>query len=205
MLKNSLRQKGISLRQLSRQIKIDVSTLSRIFNDKQKPNINHLEKLAEALELPLDKLLIATGYNLTTYSQTLSKIANQGKIEDEDIFEICAHMEGEQIIGHIEKELDKYSEYMRKPEGKAMILDNFEDKLNSIGQIGPIIDALRKLYDKFMQPDLTMTTFILIGSGLLYFIISPDIIPDFLFPLGFIDDVIAINIITNQIAKIDKG
>lgn len=98
ILKESLKTKGVSLRQLSKEVDIDVSTLSRVFNNKQKPNINHLEKLSKALELSLDELLIATGYNLNTQSKLLNKWVIQGKIEDKNIFEVCVDSEEEVAI-----------------------------------------------------------------------------------------------------------
>lgn len=205
-LKEVMYQKGLSLRKLSKQVDIDVSTLSRMINNKQKPNMNHLEKLSEALDMPFDELLVDMGYdfklNKRVSSNSLDRLIAEGKVGNEDIFNICTHLEDEKVVNDIEKELDKYSQYMYMPEGKEMIMNGFESKLKSVGQIGPVIELIKSLYQEFCQLDITLAMAILIGSGLLYFIISPDVIPDFLFPLGFIDDVIAIKMIKRKIDQI---
>ena len=36
-----------------------------------------------------------------------------------------------------------------------------------------------------------------IGSALIYFIISVDIIPDYIFPIGYLDDAIAVKLVLN--------
>ncbi|MGL6174583.1 MAG: helix-turn-helix domain-containing protein [Cellulosilyticaceae bacterium] len=201
LIRQVVKQKNLSLRQLGKEIGMDVSTLSRIVNNKQQPNIKHLEKISSALHIPLEELLRAAGHPVNPITQVGHKIPDKGSLEDQDIFEICSQLEGEEFTTHIERELDKYGQYMSVPEGKAMVMEQFESKLDSVGQIGPIVDLLKELYQLFCQADLARTLLILIGSGLLYFIIAPDIIPDFVFPLGFIDDTIAIKIITNKIAK----
>ena len=68
LLKHVLKQKEISLRQLGRDIGIDASTLSRILNNKQRPNITQLEKMAIGLGLSLEELLIAAGYRLSGHA-----------------------------------------------------------------------------------------------------------------------------------------
>lgn len=201
LIRQAVKQKDLSLRQLGKEIGMDVSTLSRIINNKQQPNIKHLEKISRALHIPLEELLIAAGHPINPVVQVGHKIPDKGNLEDQDIFEICSQLEGAEFTTHIERELDKYGQYMSVPEGKAMVMEQFESKLDSVGQIGPIVDLLKELYQLFCQAELAKTLLILIGSGLLYFIIAPDIIPDFVFPLGFIDDTIAIKIIANKIAK----
>lgn len=203
LIKQAIYEKNLSLRQLGKEIGLDVSTLSRIVNNKQQPNIKHLEKISRALELPLEELLAASGYTIGHFSHSMQKVCEKIPVEDEDIFEICSQFEGQELASNIERELDKYGQYVSVPEGRAMVREQFRNKIDSVGQIGPIVDRLKELYGWFCKPDLTMTMLILIGSGLLYFIIAPDVIPDFLFPLGFIDDTIAIKIVTDKVANMN--
>ncbi|MGL5677246.1 MAG: helix-turn-helix domain-containing protein [Cellulosilyticaceae bacterium] len=204
-LKEKVKAKGISLRQLSKEVGIDVSTLSRFINNKQKPNIKHLKKLSKALEVPFQELLIEMGYEMpfesNKHTTHLNKFVTESSVDNQDIFNICTSLENEDVRIDIERELDKYGQYIQLPEGKEMVINNFENKLSSVGQIGPMIDLLKKLYNQFSQVDIPLTAMILIGSALIYFIVSPDVIPDFLFPLGFIDDVIAIQMISSKIER----
>ena len=58
------------------------------------------------------------------------------------------------------------------------------------------------MYKLFSSDNITTKELIILGSGLLYFIISTDIIPDFIFPIGFLDDVIAIKIVLNKFSRL---
>lgn len=200
-IKEKLKQKGLSLREFSKDVQIDVATLSRIINNKQRANIKHLDKLSTSLDIPLEELLESVGYALKVHSKTNHTVFEQNTLEEDDIFELCNHFQGEVFKESVEKELDKYNQYMCIDEGKATILNQFEHKINSVGQIGPIMNLLKKLYEVFCEPNLTVTLGMLIGGGLLYFIITPDLIPDFLFPLGFIDDTIAIQLVIDKLSK----
>lgn len=198
-LKQALYEEHLSLRKLSDKIKIDVATLSRIFNKKQRPHIDHLEKLAIGLNLPLEALLADMGYIQEKEQHikggALGKLIHENEMNNKAIFEACTSLEDEKIIKDIEKQLAKYEQYMNIAEGEKMIKEQFKTKVEAVGQIGPIIDLLREFYEQLCKKDISTAMFVLIGSGLLYFIISPDVIPDFLFPLGFVDDVIALKII----------
>ncbi len=38
------------------------------------------------------------------------------------------------------------------------------------------------------------------GGALLYFIVSVDVIPDYIFPIGYIDDAAAVQFVFNQLS-----
>ncbi|MFR5403543.1 MAG: DUF1232 domain-containing protein [Clostridium sp.] len=58
------------------------------------------------------------------------------------------------------------------------------------------------MYADFCTDGLTIK-YLLIGSMLLYFVISTDVIPDFVFPIGFMDDLV-VNIVTKLFKMISK-
>lgn len=60
-LKEQLKEKHISMRELSKQTNINVSTISRIINHKRKPTNQHLVEISKALDVPFDELLQRTG------------------------------------------------------------------------------------------------------------------------------------------------
>nr|WP_275949849.1 DUF1232 domain-containing protein [Oceanobacillus jordanicus] len=39
------------------------------------------------------------------------------------------------------------------------------------------------------------------GGALLYFVLTLDLIPDYLFPIGYIDDAIAVQLTVSMLAK----
>lgn len=62
-LKKARIEKGLTLRQLEEKSKVPRDTISKIENDKRRANPLTLNKLANALEIPLDTLMpLSTGY-----------------------------------------------------------------------------------------------------------------------------------------------
>lgn len=39
------------------------------------------------------------------------------------------------------------------------------------------------------------------GSALIYFILSVDVIPDYIFPIGYLDDAVAVQLVLNALMK----
>lgn len=199
LLKERQQKKKLSLRKISNLAGIDVSTLSRIFNQKQKPQIKHLEKLAEVLDVSLAQILTVAGYDLEGEEVRKSEDVLNLHPVGTDWFAVCKTMEAGRMTTQIEQELEGYSQYMKVDEGMAMIENNLDTKLKSISQIGPVIDRVKQLYDYIKKPELPIAMYLMVGSALLYFIIASDVIPDFIFPLGFVDDTIAISLIWEKI------
>lgn len=44
-------EKGISQRELARKINMDESTISRLLSGERKPNVTHIQKLSDALNI----------------------------------------------------------------------------------------------------------------------------------------------------------
>jgi uncharacterized membrane protein YkvA (DUF1232 family) len=56
------------------------------------------------------------------------------------------------------------------------------------------------MYTKYLSKKGTTRELALIGSALIYFILPVDVIPDYIFPIGYIDDTIAVQIVTNLLS-----
>ncbi len=163
--------------------------------------------MSKALGIPLENLLIASGYDLNNVKEKKQfKYSYNNKIDDiEDIFNFSNFLEDNYINEQIEGELDKYEQYVLTPEGSSMVHNNFSEKIKNVGETGAFVDKLKEMYRLFCSDNITTKELIILGSGLLYFIISTDIIPDFIFPIGFLDDVIAIKIVLNKFSQLSAG
>ena len=100
-------------------------------------------------------------------------------------------------IASLEQELSNYEQYVQTEEGKENILKGFGEKIKKLASIGPFISQLKEMYEKFRLNKGTPRELAIVGSALIYFIVSVDIIPDYIFPVGFIDDAMAIQIVAN--------
>ncbi|MGE7674282.1 DUF1232 domain-containing protein [Lysinibacillus sp. NPDC094403] len=203
LLRRLLKERSLSMRKFSEQTGIDTATISRIINDKRKATPQHLEKFADCLEVPLINLFEAAGYPIEQRqeeSETDSDIhtsvdAIQAFLKSSNVYD------DEFSVANVEQKLESYGLYAQTEEGKNSILEDFDEKIKSVGSIGPFICKLKELYEKFASEKGTLFELTLIGSTLLYFIIPVDVIPDYLFPIGYLDDAIAVQLTTKSLLK----
>lgn len=204
MLKELLKEHSISMHRLSKLTGIDTATISRIINGKQPANIKHLQKFAQCLDVPIYKLLIASGYITDNWKQ--QNILDTHIIVDliQKMLNSSNLLSQQYDLGKIEQELDKYEQYAQTEEGKEIIHTNFKEKINNVNGNGLFIEQLKQMYEQFYDGNISTKKRIILGSGLLYFILSTDIIPDYVFPIGYLDDVLAIKLVLDRLSKIKE-
>lgn len=197
LLRNLLKEQSLSMRKLSELTDIDTATISRIINDKRKATLDHLEKFAAILEIPLANLLQAAGYPVDNkktvnpaYDETIQQLVDTSELLSTTI-----------SIEQVEYQLASYETYVQTTEGRTKILNEFEKKLKSVGGVGPFVDQMKELFRHFKTQDVAKRDMAIIGSALLYFIVPLDIIPDYLFAVGYLDDAIAVQIASSVITK----
>lgn len=200
LLRELLKERSLSMRKFSELTGIDTATISRIINDKRKATPQHLEKFATCLGVPLINLFEAAGYPIEQRQDKSHDIhtsvdAIQAFLETSNVYDKQFSM------ADVEEKLENYGLYAQTEEGKNTILEDFDKKIQNVGSIGPFISKLKELYEKFTLGNGTLFELTLIGSTLLYFIIPVDVIPDYLFPIGYLDDAIAVQLTTNALLK----
>ena len=198
-IKETMKIKNINNNQLSQLAGLDKSTISKLLNNKQKININYLEKFSIALDIPLQELMELEGYSFQN-KEIQEKIEFNPTFDNlNDMMKFTSFIDCEGLEPSIEKELNKYEKYLETDEAKNLIEEKFTKKIESIGFSGVLIDKLNELYEIYLFNKCEVKEWILIGSVLLYFIIPTDIIPDFIFPIGFLDDMIAIKLVMDKL------
>ncbi|WP_039656111.1 DUF1232 domain-containing protein [Clostridium tyrobutyricum] len=187
-LKVFLKDNSMSMRKLSKLTSIDTATISRIINGKQSANINHIEKFSKYLNIPMEILLRSAGYDIGTNEESTSQI-----------LKTINSLNYKCDIKKIKEELNKYEQYTLTDEGKNIIRKNFNKKIASINGSGFFVEKLKNMYNEFLRDDISEEIRTIIGSGLLYFILSTDIIPDYVFPIGYIDDITALKLVEKRV------
>ncbi|ARF13141.1 MULTISPECIES: DUF1232 domain-containing protein [Sporosarcina] len=197
LLRTVLDERSLSMRKLSELTDIDTSTISRIINDKRKATLDHLEKFAIILEIPLAKLLQAAGYPVdhkhtirSGYDETIQHLVNTSELLSADI-----------SIEKVKLQLTSYEAYVQTTEGRKRILYDFDKKLKLAGGVGPFVDQIKELFTRFTMQDVAKRDLTVIGSALLYFIVPVDVIPDYIFAVGYLDDAIAVQIASSVLTK----
>lgn len=203
LIKELLEQRSWSMGRLSDMTKIDKATISRIVNGKRKANLQHLQKFAEAFEVSMHDLMKSAGYEVdATIDQKEAEVWSS--LESVQNFLDDSELAHKKISRQdIEEELEKYRRVAGTEEGEILIRDGFEVKLQKIGSAGPYIDQLKEMFLKFRLKKAPAAELGLIGSALIYFILPIDLIPDYIFAVGYLDDAIAVQFVMNMLPMKD--
>lgn len=84
-----------------------------------------------------------------------------------------------------------------------MFLTALKKKLKKVEGVGPFISQLKGFFERFRSRKGTAVT--ILGGVLIYFIIPADVIPDYTFPIGYIDDAIAVKLTLNVLSAKDES
>ncbi|EXG83750.1 hypothetical protein K413DRAFT_0449 [Clostridium sp. ASBs410] len=188
-------KQSLSLRKLSALSGISASSISRIISGKQAANMHHLQQFSKYLDVPIEQLLRAVGVkvgsNISPNSEFIIKII-------QDILQSYS-IELDDVIVDMQKELKKYEQYAKTEAGKELIHSGFNSKIKELNGEGIIIEQLKRLYELFCSADIDPCIHPIIGSALLYLILTPDVIPDYVFPIGYLDDAIAVSLTVSRL------
>ncbi len=190
----------MSMGKFSELCQIDKATISKIMNGKRKANLNHLQRFADCLGVPLSELMQANGYKIEKkVEQPPSE--KQTFIEMDNLLESANSFGKGLSIEEVKQELAKYELFSQTNEGRETILRSFKEKIKKVDSIGPYINQLEEMYERFRIKKGTPKELALAGGGLLYFILTLDLIPDYIFPIGYLDDAIAVQLVVNFFKK----
>ena len=199
-LKELLEQRSWSMGTLSRLSGIDKATISRIISGKRRANLQHLQKFSQAFGVSVETFMKSDGYDIQTADNQREMELHAALANVQSFLEISEMSHLKISMKRIEEELRKYSLVAETEEGQAVILDGFEKKLQNTGSGGPYIGQLKELYLKYRTKKASPAELALIGSALIYFIMPMDLIPDYLFPVGYLDDALAIQFVMNMLS-----
>lgn len=196
-LRHLLDEKSLSLRKLGKITGIDHATLSKIMNDKRKVNITHLQKISTSLDIELTTLLEAAGYN------TKPKAKDEEEIQDsvemiQKLIERNSIQNDGFTVEKVKHEIANYKEYSQTKKGRRIIMQEFQLKLQRLDSAGPFIKQLKIMYMRFSSLKGTTQEIALMGAALLYFIVTTDLIPDYLMPIGLLDDALIMQTISQH-------
>lgn len=205
-LRNELHNRKLSMRRFAEMCGVDPATVSRLASGKQRPRAEHLLMIARVLQVSPQELWTIAGYALGEEMSTKDFAKNESsQVVHHDVFHQDHLLKTYELptlqatdIEQIMVELRKCKDYAGTKEGKELILRDFLQKINQLQGIGPFIEQLHAMYELFQDEELTAEQRQVLGSALLYFISATDIIPDYSFPLGYLDDAVAIDLVWKE-------
>ena len=201
LLREFLKERSLSMRKFSELTGIDTATISRIINNKRKATPQHLEKFADCLGVPLFNLFEAAGYSIEQRQEKSESDIHTSVDAIQALLKSSNVYDDEFSVVQVEQKLESYGLFAQTEEGKNTIVKDFDEKIKNVGSVGPFINKLKELYERFLSGKGTLFELTIIGSTLLYFIIPVDVLPDYLFPIGYLDDAIAVQLTTKTLLK----
>jgi len=201
LLKEFLKERSLSMRKFSELTGIDTATISRIINNKRNATPQHLEKFADCLGVPLITLFEAAGYPIEQRQEKSESDIHTSVDAIQALLKSSNVYDDEFSVAQVEQKLESYGLFAQTEEGKNTIVKDFDEKIKNVGSVGPFISKLKELYERYLLGKGTLFELTIIGSTLLYFIIPVDVLPDYLFPIGYLDDAIAVQLTTKTLLK----
>ncbi|WP_040950899.1 DUF1232 domain-containing protein [Gorillibacterium massiliense] len=198
LIRSLLKKNSLSMRNLATLCGIDSATISRILNGKQQPKLTHLKLFSEHLDISMDQLIKAAGFEGYGGKRERNAGIHDSLDEIMEILRESRLFDPEATTARIKQELVKYEQYAQTDEGHNLICNEFHLKVGQVG-VGPFIEHLKTMHIRYCGEDTPDREKLLLGSALLYFILSADIIPDYLFPIGYLDDAIAVQLVLNRL------
>lgn len=186
---------GLSLRALARRAGVSHSAVSRLLSGRARPTAGLLRALAVPLGLAVDELLAAAGLPTAVG-------APPG-----DAWEALRGLGVEPappaLVLRVAERLERLREYAATTEGLALAREGLERKVAALGARGPVIDRLRTLGRLYLEgtgaPEAARLA---AGSAVLYFLMAVDAIDDFMFPIGYLDDAVAIALAEGEVRRL---
>ncbi|WP_082233027.1 helix-turn-helix domain-containing protein [Halobacillus massiliensis] len=200
-LKAWMKERSLSMREFSRRSDIDPGTVSKIINGKRKATPRHLEKFSKILGVSITELYKKADYPVAE-EEPQQEDLYQSVESIQSMLKATDTYHGSFSIERIKEELETYEQYAGTEEGKTSILQNFKNKINNVGSAaGPFIHQLQQMYETFQSGKKGGRELAAIGAVLLYFITAVDVIPDYLFPIGYLDDAMAVKLYYSFMTK----
>lgn len=205
LLKNALAARSYTLRYYAELTMIDKATISRIINGKRKPTLQQLKIFSDTLDMPLNDLIESIDQNgenkpINNLNLQQEKSAASQSSNEIELLEIVIHLHDQSItIEKVGEELERSRDYADTYEGNLMVKEGFEAKVNHFGSSGPYINQLKDWHLRLLKSQGSKRELAIIGGALLYFVLPLDLLHDYVFAVGYLDDCMAIQLASNKL------
>lgn len=205
ILRQALNEKSYTIRYFAEQTSIDKATISRILTGRRKPNLQHLRKISAVLEVPLNDLVTAMENDGDPFTVLMKKPINDKVMDKQSLKEIKVLQKSIELydptitIKSISSELEGYGEYAMEAEGRNLVKEGFEAKVTNFGDMGPYIQRLKSWHRQYRISKGGKKELAIMGGALLYFILPLDLLHDYVFAVGYLDDCLAIQLAGNKL------
>lgn len=183
LLRACLASRGISLRALGRATGVSHSSVSRLLAGRARPTPGRLRAIAPALGCPAEALLAAAGLGRSAAADDPWDTPRRLGVAPAP----------PALVVRVAQRLERPQACAATTAAVETVRTGLEVKLAASGAGGPVIERPRALGRHYLDgTDAPVAARHAAGSAVLSFLLAMDAIDDFLFPLGHLDDAIAI-------------
>lgn len=210
VLRERLAASGMSLRALARAAGVSHSSVSRLLRGRVRPTPGLLLALAGPLHCPPTVLLHAAGLVRPPGGDGDGPAASPPlSVPSAEPWDSLRAFGLEPVPAElpaaVRERLARLREYAATPEAVELAREGLQRKISALGARGPVIDrlqALGRLYldgeDGAAPPAARLAA----GGAVLYFLLGVDAIDDYLFPIGYLDDALAIALAEAEVHRL---
>lgn len=192
-LKREVASRKLPLREVGRLSGIDHATLSKIMNGKRKINLDHLNRLSQGLGISFKEFLSIPDNHANEdaeLKENLKAVQKLVKATNPEMNDIT--------LVQIHAEVEKYTKESMTPQGKRDISEKMKAKLHQSTATGSFVKNIQRMHHDFIAMNGSSKDIALMGGALLYFIVTTDLIPDYLLPVGLLDDALIVQAISQR-------
>lgn len=192
LLRARIAARGRSLRAVAREAGVSHSTLSRLLNGHTHPTRRLLVAIAPVLGIPVGELVAAAGTAPAEQDSVWAVLRDMG----------IDPSPGE-LLGRVREGLVRLREYAATEEAFSLAREGLDRKVTALGARGPVIEKLRALGRLYLDGgDAPWEARLAAGSAVLYFLHALDVIDDFMWPVGYLDDAVAVALAEAEVRQL---
>ncbi|MDR3542350.1 MAG: helix-turn-helix transcriptional regulator [Desulfosporosinus sp.] len=139
MLKVLLKEHSLSMRKFSIQTGIDIAAISRIISGKQLARPKHLQQFAEFFGVPAERFFEAAGYIFGQQKEELDSDIHASVETIQEVLLSANLLDMQYTKNRVEQKLANYEDYAQTEEGQRIILENYHEKIQQVGGLGPLL------------------------------------------------------------------
>jgi prolyl oligopeptidase len=192
LISGRLAERGLSLRSLARAAGVSHSSVSRLLAGRARPTPGLLLALAPALGLSAEELLSAAGLTSPEAGDVLAALRGLG-----------LDPAPPELVAQVRTELGRLRERAGSEQARALARRHLAPRLAALGARGPVaarLQALGRLYlDGERLPGAVRAA---AGSAVLYFLQTADAIADSMWPIGYLDDAVAVALAEAEVRRL---
>lgn len=191
LVAEQLKARQLSLRALARRAGVSHSAVSRLMSGASRPTPGLLRSLALPLGVPARALLEAAGLP-----------SGEGDALYDALWPPDVGTPPADLTARVKGELIRLKEYAATDEARRSVAERLAAKVEQLGMHEAASARLLRLANVYLGGGAPEEARLAAGAAVLYFLQSVDVIGDYLWPVGYLDDALALSLVEDEVRSL---